>query len=96
MALWLAAARKVCRQDAATRQGEWHRQTGRPIRRLRGQVPGLLSFGSIARLIAERAKAFGVEFWAHDPCLDSTSPRSGHARSGRCPSTAWWKAPTSW
>jgi len=70
VALWLAAARRICRYDRATRRGEWHWRTGQPVHRLRGQVLGLLSFGSIARLIAERAKAFGVEVWAHDPFLD--------------------------
>ncbi len=70
--LWLAAARKVCEYDRATRRGEWHWQTGAPIWRLRGRVLGLLSFGFIARLIAERAQAFGVEVWAHDPFLDES------------------------
>ncbi|MGV9350877.1 C-terminal binding protein [Streptomyces spiralis] len=80
VALWLAAARKICRYDRATRQGEWHWQTGAPIHRLRGQVLGLLSFGSIARLIAERAKAFGAEVWAHDPFLDQSEIRASQVR----------------
>ena len=73
VALWLAAARRVCQYDRATRQDEWRWQTGRPIWRLRGRVLGLLSFGSIARAIAERARAFGVELWAHDPFVDDAS-----------------------
>lgn len=72
VALWLAAARKICVYDQATRRGEWAWQTGQPIWRLRGRVFGLLSFGSIARLVAERARAFGVEIWAHDPFLDAS------------------------
>ncbi|MEU9963372.1 C-terminal binding protein [Streptomyces malaysiensis] len=80
VALWLAAARKICQYDRATRQGEWHWKTGRPIHRLRGQVLGLLSFGSIARLIAERAKAFGVEVWAYDPFLDQPEIRAYQVR----------------
>ncbi|WP_246549871.1 NAD(P)-dependent oxidoreductase [Streptomyces anthocyanicus] len=72
VALWLAAARKICRYDGATRRGEWHWKTGRPVHRLRGQVLGLLSFGAIARLVAERARAFGVEVWAHDPFVDES------------------------
>ncbi|NKY31401.1 C-terminal binding protein [Nocardia gamkensis] len=80
VALWLAAARKICRYDRATRSGEWHWKTGEPIHRLRGQVLGLLSFGSIARLIAERAKAFGVEVWAHDPFLDQNEIRQSQVR----------------
>jgi D-3-phosphoglycerate dehydrogenase len=70
--LWLAGARKICQYDGAVRRGEWRWQTGQPIWRLRGRVFGLLSFGSIARAIAERAKPFGVEIWAHDPFLDQS------------------------
>jgi D-3-phosphoglycerate dehydrogenase len=67
--LWLAAARKIPQYDAATRRGEWRWQTGQPIGRLRGRVFGLLSFGSIARAVAERARPFGVKLWAHDPFI---------------------------
>ena len=74
--LWLTAARKIVKYDAATRRGEWHWQTGRPIKRLRGSVFGLLSFGAIARTIAERARAFGVELWAHDPFVDAEEMRA--------------------
>jgi dihydroxy-acid dehydratase len=72
IALWLSAARKIPQYAAATRNGEWHWQTGRPIHHLRGSVFGLLSFGAIARSIADRAMAFGVDVWAHDPFLDAT------------------------
>jgi D-3-phosphoglycerate dehydrogenase len=78
--LWLAAARKIPRYDAATRRGEWHWQTGRPIGRLRGRVFGLLSFGAIARGVAERAKPFGVEIWAHDPFADADEIRERGVR----------------
>ncbi|MBU8900587.1 C-terminal binding protein [Corallococcus sp. H22C18031201] len=80
VALWLAAARKVCEYDHATRRGEWAWQTGQPIWRLRGRVVGLLSFGAIARLIAERVRPFGVELWAHDPFLDAAEVRKHQVR----------------
>ncbi|AKV00238.1 D-3-phosphoglycerate dehydrogenase [Labilithrix luteola] len=70
VALWLAAARKIPQYAEATRRGEWQWQTGRPIHRLRGRVFGLLSFGNIARSIAERVRPFGVEIWTHDPFVD--------------------------
>lgn len=70
MALWLAAARQICRYDQAVRRGDWRWQAGQPIWRVRGRVFGLLSFGAIARGIAERVRPFGVEIWAHDPFLD--------------------------
>ncbi|WP_165960004.1 C-terminal binding protein [Nonomuraea longispora] len=80
VALWLAAARKICVYDRETRKGVWQWQSGQPIWRLRGRVFGLLSFGFIARLIAERARAFGVEVWAHDPFLDESGLRSRQVR----------------
>jgi D-3-phosphoglycerate dehydrogenase len=80
ISLWLAAARRICEYNAATRRSEWHWKTGQPIWRLRGRVFGLLSFGAIARLIAERARAFGVEVWAHDPFIDSAEITAAGAR----------------
>ncbi|MCQ4198964.1 hypothetical protein M4J06_006326 [Streptomyces coelicoflavus] len=41
---------------------------------------GLLSFGVIARLVAERALAFGVEVWAHDPFVDESEVRARRVR----------------
>lgn len=76
IALWLAAARKINEYDTATRQGEWRWQTGAPIWRLRGRIFGLLGYGAIARLIAERAKAFGVTVWAHDPFVEEHRVRA--------------------
>jgi D-3-phosphoglycerate dehydrogenase / 2-oxoglutarate reductase len=73
VALWLTAARKICQYDRATRAHEWRWQTGQPIHRLRGRVFGLLSFGAIARGIAERVRPFGVEIWASDPFADEAS-----------------------
>jgi D-3-phosphoglycerate dehydrogenase len=81
IALWLAAARKINEYDTATRRGEWQWQTGAPIWRLRGRIFGLLGYGAIARLIAARAKAFGVEVWANDPYVDADRMRRDQVRS---------------
>src|SRR5215469_12808793 len=81
VALWLAAARRICEYDRATHKHEWRWQTGQPIWRLRGRVFGLLSFGTIARGIAERARPFGVELWAHDPFADAELFRRHKVRS---------------
>lgn len=80
IALWLAAVRKIAQYQAATRRGEWQWQTGQPIHRVRGRVFGLLSFGAIARGIAERARPFGVELWVHDPFIDQDDVRRQGAR----------------
>jgi D-3-phosphoglycerate dehydrogenase len=78
--LWLAAARKIAHYDRETRAGVWRWQTGAPIHRLRGRVFGLLSFGSIARNIAEKVRAFGVEVWAHDPFMPADDVRARGVR----------------
>ncbi|NUT47058.1 MAG: C-terminal binding protein [Saccharothrix sp.] len=67
VALLLAAARKVCAYDRATRAGTWRWQSGEPIHRLRGRTLGLLAFGAIAQAVAARARPFGVAVIAHDP-----------------------------
>jgi D-3-phosphoglycerate dehydrogenase len=70
VALWLSAARGICAYDRATHGGEWRWQSAAPLHRIRGRVLGLLGFGAIAEMIAERVKGFGVERWAHDPYKD--------------------------
>jgi D-3-phosphoglycerate dehydrogenase len=67
MALLLAAARKICAYDQATRAGTWRWQAGEPIHRLSGRTLGLLSFGAIAQAIARRAAGFGLQVIASDP-----------------------------
>jgi D-3-phosphoglycerate dehydrogenase len=69
IALWLALARRLVQYDRATHRGEWHWKSGRPIRRLRGQTMGIVSFGRIGQAIAERAQGFGVGIVAYDPYL---------------------------
>jgi D-3-phosphoglycerate dehydrogenase / 2-oxoglutarate reductase len=69
MALLLAAARKICRYDQATRAGVWRWQTGEPIHRISGGTVGILSFGAIAQAIGRRAAGFGLRVIASDPYL---------------------------
>ena len=69
MALLLAAARKICVYDRATRDGIWRWQSGEPIHRMQERTLGLLSFGAIAQTIAARARAFDMRVIAHDPYL---------------------------
>jgi D-3-phosphoglycerate dehydrogenase / 2-oxoglutarate reductase len=69
MALLLAAARKVCRYDQATRAGVWRWQTGEPIHRFSGRTLGLLSFGAIAQAVGRRAAGFGLRVIASDPYM---------------------------
>jgi D-3-phosphoglycerate dehydrogenase len=80
MALLLAAARKICSYDRATRAGTWQWQSGEPIHRMQGRTLGLLSFGAIAQSIAVRAIAFGMRVVANDPYL-SADEMAAHGAS---------------
>jgi D-3-phosphoglycerate dehydrogenase len=67
MALILALARKVPYSNALVQAGRWEMPAVVPLRRLKGQVLGLIGFGSIPRALAPKAKAFGFEVITHDP-----------------------------
>jgi D-3-phosphoglycerate dehydrogenase len=67
MALLLALARKVVFSDALVQSGRWEVPPIVPLRRLEGQVLGLIGFGHIPRALAPKAKAFGLKVIAHDP-----------------------------
>jgi len=67
MALLLALARKVVFSNALVQSGRWEVPPIVPLRRLEGQVLGLIGFGHIPRALAPKAKAFGLNVVAHDP-----------------------------
>jgi D-3-phosphoglycerate dehydrogenase / 2-oxoglutarate reductase len=71
MALILALARKVPFSNALVQAGRWEMPAVAPLRRLNGQVLGLIGFGNIPRALAPKAKAFGLQVIAHDPYVDS-------------------------
>jgi D-3-phosphoglycerate dehydrogenase len=67
MALLLALARKVVLSDKLVQAGRWEMPAVVPIRRLDGQVLGLVGFGNIPRQLAPKARAFGLRVLVHDP-----------------------------
>jgi D-3-phosphoglycerate dehydrogenase len=67
MALLLALIRKVPLSNRLVQAGRWEMPAVVPIRRIEGTVLGLLGFGHIPRLVAPKAKAFGIKVIAHDP-----------------------------
>jgi len=67
MALILALARKVPFSNALVQGGRWEMPAVAPLRRLAGQVLGLIGFGHIPRALVPKAKAFGLTVVAHDP-----------------------------
>ena len=73
LTLLLAVARKVCLADRHVRGGSWAPSALLPLHRLRGQTLGLVGFGHIARMVADRANAFGFRLLACDPYVDGAA-----------------------
>jgi len=74
MALLLACARKLFREDKAVRAGQWRSIHGpemeaiwKGILPLRGQTIGLVGFGKIPRALVPKAKGFGLKVLVYDP-----------------------------
>jgi len=67
MALLLALARKIPYSDRLVQSGRWEVPPVVPLRRLEGQVLGLVGFGNIPRALTPKAKAFGLKVITHDP-----------------------------
>ena len=72
MALLLACARKVAFYDRLVRSGRWEVPPGKPMFRLAGSTLGLIGFGNIARQIAVRAAAFGMNILYTDPFVTAS------------------------
>ena len=67
MALLLTAARKTALADKLVKEGRWEMPAVVPIMRFRGKTIGLVGFGNIAQLGAEKAKAVGMNGISSDP-----------------------------
>ncbi len=67
MAMLLALIRKIPLSNKVVQAGRWEMPVVVPIRRIEGTVVGLLGFGNIPRLVAPKAKAFGMKVIAFDP-----------------------------
>lgn len=67
VALLLAAHRRIVRGDRRVRAGEWGALGAGPVRRLEGQLLGLIGCGRISRSVATKARALGLRVAAYDP-----------------------------
>src|SRR6266571_7838750 len=74
MALLLALARKIPFSDKLVQAGRWEMPAVVPLRRLAGQVLGLIGFGNIPRALAPKAKALGLKVITHDPYVAADVP----------------------
>ncbi len=75
LALLLACARRVVWLDRTVRAGRWDARDAVPVRRLSGQTLGLVGFGKIPRLVAQKAQALGLRVLAFDPYVDPSAMR---------------------
>ena len=66
-ALAFSLARKVTLLDKNVKGGAWDIAPAKPMFRLRGQTFGLVGLGNIAKVAAQKAKAFGFNVIAMDP-----------------------------
>lgn len=77
MGLLLSLARQIPAAWQNTRNGGWDRKTFTGLE-LSGRTLGVVGFGRIGRLVAERAKAFGMRLIAHDEFI----PPEAFAKAG--------------
>ena len=73
MALLLALNRKLLLMRQSVLDGTWSYTAVKPVYRLKGQTLGLVGFGTISRLLAEKAKGFGLRIVVYDPFVDPKS-----------------------
>jgi D-3-phosphoglycerate dehydrogenase len=72
LAIILGLNRRLPECQAMTRSGMWQAIDILPIKRLKGQVLGLVGFGKIGRAVARKAKCFGMRVVTHDPYCDES------------------------
>lgn len=72
VALLMALVRRIVQFNDYVRSGGWANLTiTPPLRRAQNRVLGLVGFGRIARLVAQKMAGFGMKTLAFDPYLDS-------------------------
>jgi D-3-phosphoglycerate dehydrogenase len=69
----LSLARKIPHADRSTKAGGWNRKNCTGIE-LQGKTLAICGFGRIGRLVAVRARAFGMQVLAFDPFIKADSP----------------------
>ena len=74
MALLLAQARNVPQAHAALKAGRWERSRWEGVE-LADKTLGIIGLGRIGKLVADRAKAFGMRLVAYDPFVSADRAR---------------------
>lgn len=76
MALLLGHARHIVRFSASTAAGGWDNRAFGPMRRLAGQVLGLVGYGNVAKQVARRAQSFGYQVIVYSPSRVGRRPEN--------------------
>ena len=79
LGLILAVTRKIVLADRKSRRGEWVSGMDallRPMRRLSGQMLGLIGLGKIGRCVARKAQGLGLKVVAFDPHVSAETAQS--------------------
>ncbi len=75
MALLLSQARNVPQANAALKAGRWERSRWEGVE-LADKTLGIVGLGRIGKLVADRAKAFGMRLVAYDPFVSADRART--------------------
>ena len=67
LGLILAVTRKITQADRLVRHGGWNQGVSAPIRRLNGQILGLIGLGRIGQTVARKAQGLGLKVIGFDP-----------------------------
>lgn len=74
MAMLLAQARNIPAANAALKEGRWERSKWTGVE-LADKTLGIIGFGRIGTLVAQRANAFGMKLLAYDPFVSEDRAR---------------------
>ncbi|MBI4664667.1 MAG: hydroxyacid dehydrogenase [Verrucomicrobia bacterium] len=83
MAFILALARKIPLADRSTKAGGWDRKGCMGIE-LEGKTLAICGFGRIGRLVARRARAFGLRILVFDPFVNPGLPEFTETQARHC------------
>ena len=77
LALMLAVSRNIAQAHGSLKAGEWRRSDFVGVQ-LHHKVLGIVGFGRVGKLVAERARAFGMDVLVYDPlALEETAREMG-------------------
>lgn len=74
IALLMAMTKKLVPLVSSVKEGKWDYTITKPLYRMRGKTLGLVGFGKIPFMVAEKMKGFGLKIIAYDPYVNPDIP----------------------